>query len=85
MIAQSAGTVECTNCFSAEGYDTPNECPTYDTKQSDSEVPVILELWGMWNYSSLSSLPGLLWSGVATPDKFLFMGQRELNCVFMLH
>ena len=35
-IAQSAGTVEYTN-FSA-----PNECPGYDTKQSDGEVPVIL-------------------------------------------
>ena len=25
---------------------TPNECPTYDTKQSDDEVPVTLWLWG---------------------------------------
>ena len=25
----------------------PNECPGYDTKQSNAEVPVILELWGM--------------------------------------
>ena len=24
-----------------------NECSGYDTKQSDGEVPVILELWGM--------------------------------------
>ena len=23
----------------------PNECPGYDTKQSDGEVPVMLELW----------------------------------------
>ena len=23
----------------------PNECPRYDTKQSDGEVPVMLELW----------------------------------------
>ena len=25
----------------------PNECPGYDTKQSDGEVPTVLELWGM--------------------------------------
>ena len=30
-----------------------NECPVYDTKQSDREVPVMLELWGMRNTSSL--------------------------------
>ena len=24
-----------------------NECPRYDTKQSDGEVPAMLELWGM--------------------------------------
>ena len=24
-----------------------NKCPGYDTEQSDSEVPVILELWRM--------------------------------------
>ena len=39
---------------------TPNECPEYDTKQSNGEVPVMLELWGMWSISSLSSLPGPL-------------------------
>ena len=25
------------------------ECPAYDTEQSDSKVPVMLELWGMWS------------------------------------
>ena len=25
---------------------SPNECPGYDTKQSDGEVPATLELWG---------------------------------------
>ena len=32
-IALSAGAVEYTDCFSAE-----NECPKYNTKQSDVEV-----------------------------------------------
>ncbi len=27
--------------------DSPNECPDYDTKQSDGEALVMLELWGM--------------------------------------
>ena len=47
MFAQSAGTIGFTDCFSAEGKDYPNKCPVYDTKQSDGEVPVMLELWGM--------------------------------------
>ena len=37
-IAQSDGAVEYTDSTSAEGYDTPDECPGYDTKQSDGEV-----------------------------------------------
>ena len=36
-------------------------CPRYDTKQSDIEVPIILELWGMQSTPSLPSLPGPLW------------------------
>ena len=35
-------------------------CPGYNTKQSDGEVSVLLELWGMRNTPSLSSLPGPL-------------------------
>ena len=67
-IAKLAGAVEYTDCFSAEGY-PPNECPGYDTKQSDGEVPVMLELWGMRSTPSLPSLPGPLWPGVVAPDK----------------
>ena len=40
IFAQSAGAMEHTSCFSAE-------CPGYDTKQPDSEIPVMLEHWGM--------------------------------------
>ena len=39
---------------------TPNECPGYDTKQSDSEVPAMLEFWEMWSTPLLPSLPGPL-------------------------
>ena len=37
-----------------------NKCPGYDTKQSDGEVPAVLELWGMWSTPLLASLPGPL-------------------------
>ena len=51
-----------------------NECPAYDTKQSDGEVPVMLELWGMWSTPSLPLLPGPLWPRVEAPDRVLSMG-----------
>ena len=61
VIAQLAGVVEYTDCFSAEGVRPPNECPGYDTKQSDGEVTAMLELWGMRSTPSSPSLPGPLW------------------------
>ena len=48
--------------------------PGYDTKQSDGEVPAMLELWGMRSTPSLPSLPGPLWPGVVAPDRALSMG-----------
>ncbi len=60
-LAQSAGAAEYTVCISEERQDFPNECPGYDTKQSDGEAPVMLELWGMWSTPLLLSLQGLLW------------------------
>ena len=79
-FAQSAGAVEYTDCFSAEGVGPPpNEWLGYDTKQSDGEVPAMLELWGMWNTPSLPSLPGPLWPGVVAPDRALSMGWIELT------
>ena len=52
----------------------PNECPRYDTKQSDGEVQAVLELWRMRSTPLLPSLPGLLWPGVVAPDRALSMG-----------
>ena len=83
-FAQSAGAVEYTDCFSAEEWDIPKECPAYDTKQSDGEVPVMQELWRMRNTHSLQSLSGPLCSGVIAPDRVLSMGQTELNSILML-
>ena len=85
LLAQLAGTVEYTVYFSAEGKTSSNKCPAYDTKQSDGEVPVMLELLGMWSTSSLPSLPGPLCPGVVALDRALSMGQIELNCVVILN
>ena len=56
---------------------TTNECPENDTKQSDGEVPVMLELWGMRSTSLLPSLPDPLWPGVVALDKGLMNGLNK--------
>ena len=78
MVAQSAGAVEYTDCFSAEEY-PHNEWLGYDTKQSNGEVPVMLWLWGIRSTPSLPLLPGPLWPGVAAPDSVLSMDLIELT------
>ena len=45
-MAQSPGATEFTDFISAEGQDSLNECPVYNTKQSEGEASVMLELWG---------------------------------------
>ena len=55
LVAQSAGA--------AEYADSCYKCPGYDTKQSDGEVPVMLEFWGMQSTPSLPSLPSPPWPG----------------------
>ncbi len=50
---------------------TPNECPGYNTKQSDGEVPVMLEPWGIRSTSSLPLFPGPLWPGMVAPEHIL--------------
>ena len=56
------------------GVRPPNECPEYNTKQSDGEVPVMLWLWGMRSTPSLPFLPGPLWHGVVASNRALSMG-----------
>ena len=55
-----------------------HKCPGYDTKQSDSEASVMLEVWRMWSTPSLPLLPGPLWPGVVAPDRVLSKGKIEL-------
>ena len=62
-----------------------NECPGYDTKQFDCEVPVMLLLWWMQTSPLLPLLLGQLWHRVVAPDRALFMGQIELNYVLMVN
>ena len=64
-FAQSTGAVQYTNYTSAEGLDSPNECPGYDTKQSDGEVPVNAE------HPFIAIVPR---STLAWNDSTLFMG-----------
>ena len=40
---------------------SPNKGPEYDTKQSDGEVPVMLDILEMRSTLSLPLLPGSLW------------------------
>ena len=62
-----------------------NKCSGYDMKQSDGEVPVMLELWGMRSAPLLPLLLGPLWPEVVAPDRVLSINQMELNCVLMLN
>ena len=84
-ITQSVGAVGYTDSTPEEGWDPTNECLEYEIKQSDGEVPVMLELFGMRNSPSLPSLPGSLWPAVVARDRVLSMGQIELNWVLMLN
>ena len=78
-LAQLAGAVEYTDY---RGVRFPQR---YDTKQSDGEALVMLELWGMWSTLLLPLLPSPFRLGVVAPDRVLSMGQIELNCVLMLN
>ena len=46
-VALSAGAAEYTDCISVEEQGSLNECPGYDTKQFESEAPVMQEFGRM--------------------------------------
>ena len=50
----------------------------YDSKPSDGEFPVMLELWGMQSNPSLPSIPSPHWPGVITADRILSLHQIGL-------
>ena len=86
-LAQSTGgTAEYTDSISCREVRPPtNKFLGYDTKQSESEDLVMLELWKKWSTSSLPLPPSPLWPGVVALDRVLSMGQIELKCVPMLN
>ena len=55
-----------------------NECPGYDTKQSDGNIQVMVELWE-------GRVPFHCHRSLIYFDRVLSMGQIELNCVLMLN
>ena len=66
-------------CISTERYDPPhNECPGFDTKQSDGEAPLMQEIRGMRSTPSLPWFPGPLWLEMLALDRVLSMGPIEL-------
>ena len=60
-----------------------NECPRYDIKQSDGEVPVMLELWRMQSTLLLLSHPGPLWPWMVAPDKDPIFGSNRTKSWFL--
>ena len=64
---------------------TNNNCLGYDTKQSDVEAPVMLELSGMQSTTSLPSFLSELWPRAVVTDRDLSMGQIKLNYVLMIN
>ena len=44
-------------CVDVKSSPSHNECPGYDTKQSDGEVPVLLEHWGMLSTPFIAIAP----------------------------
>ena len=72
-FALSTGAVEYSDCFSA----SVNQFPVYDTKQSDGEASVILEILGMLINPSSPSFQGPIWPGVIALDTVLSMSQIE--------
>ena len=59
------------------GVRLPNECSVYDTKHSDGEAPVMLDLSGMRSNSSLPSLPGPIYGSNRTK----LCTYSKLNCL----
>ena len=57
------------------------KCPRYDTKQSEGEASIILEILGMRSMPSLPLLPGSLRLAIVAHDRVIFIGQIKLNWV----
>ena len=66
-------------------YTDCTECSGYDIKQSDGEVLVMLELWGMRSTPSLPLLPGTLWPEMVAHYRALSKCEIELHTYVKLN
>ena len=74
-----------TNCLLMQRGKTPS-MSLLDTTQDNLMMRLkMLELWRMRSNPSSPWLPGPLWPGLVAPDRALFMGQIELNCVILIN
>ena len=71
-------TLEYTELHLCGGVRFPQRVSSNDSKQSDGEVAVMLELWGMRSTPLLPLLPGPPLTGVVAPDRVLSIGRIEL-------
>ena len=78
ILAQSAAGCRIHRLHLCRGVKLSNECLEYNTKKSDGEASVLLELWEMLSTPSLPLLPDPLWTGVVAPDRVLSMGEIDL-------
>ena len=78
------GLLNTLTAFLQRGKPPPNKCPGYDTKQSDGEVPAMLELWGMQSTPSLPSLPVPVCPGVVASVKSLIYGLNRTNSIIIM-
>ena len=76
-MAQSAGLLNILTSSLPTGKNPTNECPGYNTKQSDSEAPVMQELLRMRITPSLQSLSCPLWPWLGAPGRVLSFGRIE--------
>ena len=61
----------------------PYDCSGYDTKQSEGEVPGMLELWEIRSNPLLPSFLGPLWPGVVKLDKGPIYGLNRTKPWFL--
>ena len=64
------------------GVELPQGVSWYDTKQSDGEVQVMLELWAMQSTPSFPSLPGPVWPRMVAPGKGPTFGSNRTKPCF---
>ena len=87
-LAQSVWSAEFTNCIFAAGWNSPKECPVYDSKQPGGEGPVVLYFGRIQSTPLLRSLPGSFLPGMIAPDNPIYGLNRikqiiyaKLNCL----